>query len=41
MTVKEIVYFDRPGPQNTDAVMEAVKKEARGTGDWLCRCGVK
>ena len=26
MTVKEIIYFDRPGSQNTDQVVEAVKK---------------
>jgi hypothetical protein len=26
MIVKEIIYFDRPGPQNTEAVAEAVKK---------------
>jgi len=32
MTVKEIVYFDRPGPQNTDAVMEAVKKRREELG---------
>ena len=32
MTVKEIVYFDRPGPQNTDAVVEAVKKRREELG---------
>jgi len=26
MEVKEIVYFDKPGPQNTDDVINAVKK---------------
>ena len=32
MTIKEIVYFDRPGPQNTDAVAEAVKKRCEELG---------
>ena len=32
MTVKEIIYFDRPGPQNTDAVAEAVKKRSAELG---------
>jgi hypothetical protein len=26
MMVKEIVYFEKPGPQNTDAIVAAVKK---------------
>ena len=26
MTVKEIIYFDKPGPQNTEAVAEAARK---------------
>ena len=26
MPTKDIVYFDRPGPENTDAVVEAVAK---------------
>ena len=32
MIVKEIVYFDRPGPQNTDIVVEAVKKRREELG---------
>lgn len=32
MVIKEIVYFDRPGPQNTDAVVEAVKKRCKELG---------
>lgn len=32
MTVKEIIYFDRAGPQNTDAVVEAVKKRCEELG---------
>jgi len=32
MIVKEIVYFDRPGPQNTDRVVEAVKKRREELG---------
>ncbi len=32
MTVKEIVYFDRPGPQNTDKVAEAVRKRCQELG---------
>jgi hypothetical protein len=29
MATKEILYFDRPGPENTDAVVKAVKKRAQ------------
>ena len=32
MTVKEIVYFDQPGPQNTDSVVEAVRKRCEEPG---------
>lgn len=32
MTVKEIVYFDKPGPQNTEAVVLAVKKRREELG---------
>lgn len=32
MAVKEIIYFDRPGPQNTDRVVKAVKKRAEELG---------
>jgi len=32
MTVKEIVYFDKPGPQNTDAVVETVRKRREELG---------
>jgi len=32
MTVKEIIYFDRPGPENTDAVVDAVKKRVSELG---------
>ena len=32
MTVKEIIYFSKPGPQNTHAVAEAVKKRCRELG---------
>lgn len=32
MTVKEVVYFDRPGPQNTDRVVEAVRKRCEELG---------
>ena len=32
MIVKEIVYFDKPGPQNTDAVVEAVRKRREELG---------
>ena len=29
MTVKEIVYFEKPGPQNTDDVVKAVEKRCK------------
>jgi len=32
MTIKEILYFDRPGPKNTDGVIEAVKNRAKELG---------
>ena len=32
MTVKEIIYFHKRGPQNTDAVVEAVKKRCEELG---------
>jgi len=32
MSAKEIVYFDKPGPQNTTEVVEAVSKRARELG---------
>lgn len=32
MEVKEIVYFDKPGPQNTDDVISAVKKRLVESG---------
>jgi hypothetical protein len=32
MNVKEIAYFDRPGPDNTDAVVEAVKGRCKELG---------
>ena len=32
MTVKEIVYFDKPGPRNTEAVAEAVRKRCEELG---------
>lgn len=32
MTAKEIVYFDKPGPQNTLEVVKAVSKRARELG---------
>ena len=32
MIVKEIIYFDRPGPQNTEAVAEAVKNRCEELG---------
>jgi hypothetical protein len=32
MSVKEITYFDRPGPENTSAVVDAVKKRAEELG---------
>ena len=32
MTVKEIKYFDRPGPENTSAVIKAVKERAKELG---------
>ena len=32
MTVKEIAYFDRPGPDNTDAVVQAVKTRCKELG---------
>jgi len=32
MAVKEIVYFDQPGPQNTDIVVEAVRKRCEELG---------
>ena len=28
---KEIIYFNEPGPQNTDAVIEAVRKRLEGS----------
>jgi len=32
MIIKEIIYFDQPGPQNTDGVVEAVKKRCKELG---------
>ena len=32
MTAKEIVYFDKPGPQNTVEIVRAVSKRARELG---------
>ncbi len=32
MEVKEIIYFDRPGPANTDKVIEAVKQRRKELG---------
>ena len=32
MTVKEIIYFDKPGPRNTEAVAEAVRKRCAELG---------
>ena len=32
MEVKEIVYFDKPGPQNTDEVAKAVRKRREELG---------
>lgn len=31
-SVKEIIYFDKPGPQNTDLVVERVKKRCKELG---------
>ncbi len=30
---ENVRYFDEPGPQNTEALIEAVKRRLEGSGD--------
>ncbi len=32
METKEILYFDEPGPANTDAVLQMAKKKIEASG---------
>ncbi len=34
METKEILYFDEPGPHNTDRLLESVKKRIEGSETW-------